>query len=175
MPRPRIKKTRDTPVAKVARQIELASRHLGDFELADKVAYSSADASAALRSGEKQTLRRTTKIDQLKKRGIIDAREALACEWYHGAHEQQYAAKLKIAQWDAGSASSDKAFGHWPAKAKLGPGQTPYEWARDGIDASKLFLFERVVLTSRPLGKLSITFRQAARQLLEHIEGKVAL
>lgn len=171
----RIKKTRDTPVAKVARQIDLASPHHGDFQLADRVAYSSKDASAALRSGEKQTLRRTTKIDQLVKRGILDKREGLACEWYQGQHEQQYEARVKIAQWDATASASEKSFGHWPSKRCLNDNPTLFEEARADIPTTIRPMFERVVLHGRPLGKLAITFRMTARRLLEHIEGKVAL
>jgi len=36
-------------------------------------------------------------------------------------------------------------------------------------------MFERIVLHGRPLGRLTISFRTAVRQLLDQIEGKVAL
>lgn len=171
----RIKKTRETPVAKVARQIDLASTHLGDYELADKANYSNDDTRDTYRSGVKQTLRRTTKIDQLHKRGLLGKREAAACEWYHSQHEQTYSCKLKIAQWDAGSTNSDKTFGHWPARRPLTSALTLFERVRIDMTPTDRFVFDRVVLDGRPIGRDRAKFCRIVRDVVASIEGKVEL
>ncbi len=145
------------------------------FEICDVSNHSERDQRHMVRSGQRKTVRRTTKIDQLLKRGILDQREALACEWYQSTYENEYETRVKIADWSATGGSSDRAYGHWPAGLPLEPGLSMHEFARRAISPMVLPMFERVVLHGRPLGKLAITFRQAARQLLQHIEGKVAL
>ncbi len=154
------------PAAQVAR---------GDYEVRDVANYNEADQRHMVRSGERKTIRRTTKIDQLLKRGIINDREALACEWYQSTYENEYETRVRIADWGGTGGSSDRAYGHWPAGTPLDNAESLYRFARQGIAAPFLPLFERVVIHGRPLGKLAITFRHAARQLLSHIEGKVAL
>ncbi len=145
------------------------------FEICDVANHSDGDQRHMVRSGQKKTVRRLTKIEKLHKAGIIDKREALACEWYQAQYEEQYETRVKIADWAATGGSSDKTFGHWPAGALLERGDSWYLWARKSISPMTLPIFERVVIHGRPLGKLAITFRTAARQLLQHIEGKVAL
>ena len=124
------------------------------------------------KSGSKaQTLRKLTRIDRLKRAGILDDREAKACEIYHEAFEGHYETRIKIADWSATGGSSDRAYGHWPTSMPLEPGMNMYQFLRAGISPIVLPMFERVVIHGRPLGKLAITFRHAARQLLSRLEG----
>ncbi len=168
---------RVSSAAQVARKIGLPEAQIAndDFVLTDVSNHSDAEQRHMVRSGEKKTVRRTTKIDQLHKRGIIDKREALACEWYQATYEEQYETRIKIADWGATGGSSDRAYGHWPVGAPLERGLNMYEFAREAINPAFVSMFERVVLHGRPLGKLAITFRSAARSVLKRIEGIVEL
>ncbi len=138
----RIKNNKVDPATRIAREIDMPAAQItrGDIVLTDVVNFTDADQRHMTRQGKRQTIRKLTKIEKLQRAGIISAKEALACEWYHEAHSARYDVVCKVA---------------------ISPGLLP--------------LFEKVVLLGRPMGKLAITFRTAARQLLSHIEGKVAL
>ena len=145
------------------------------FEICDVSNHSDGDQRHMVRSGQRKTVRRTTKIDQLHKRGIIDRREALACEWYASAHACRYDTVGITARYGESSGGGCTNFDHLPKGRDQEMAYLHFSFARQAISPMVLPMFERVVLQGRPLGKLAITFRMAARQLLTHIEGKVAL
>lgn len=123
----------------------------------------------------KRTMKRKQhKLDELVTRGVISREEAAYCEWYLDRHEELYEAKCKIANWAATGGSSDQAFGHWPANALMHPGRTLFDEARESLGA-KRWMFERVVLHGKRLGKLAITFRQAVRQMQAALAGRIEL
>lgn len=170
------RKQKQDPVLRQAKFIGVPSAQIrsGAFVLVDIANRTEQDQRHMVRSGEKRTIRRKTKIEKLRDAGVISTKEALACEWYQSAYEEYFETRVRIADWSGTCGSSDKAFGHWPVGMTLEPGDTLVEYARKSISPMFLPLFERVVLHGRPLGKLAITFRMAARQLLEAVEGRVA-
>lgn len=147
----------------------------GNFEAVDISNHSDWDQRAMVRSGERRTIRRKPKIDELVHRGIISHREAAACEWYAQAHALRYDTLGITSSYGCVGGRSSSNFDHLPKTREQQDAYENFEYARAGINPFMLGLFERVVLYGRPLGKLAITFRTAARQLLERIEGRVQL
>ena len=145
----RIKKTRDTPIAKVARQIELASPHQQDFTLADKANYTGDDTRDTMRSGAKQTLRRLTRIERLVKLDIIDRDQAAACQWYADAHELGFVAQLGVtANYGATGGGGGQAPDHFAKNEAQRHARENYRFAREGIPEELRDLFDSVVMGS---------------------------
>lgn len=147
----------------------------GRFVAVDISNHSEADQRKMVRSGERRTIRRKPKIDELMDRGIINREEAAACEWYAQAHSLRYETTGVTARYGQNSRSGRTDFDHLPKTRAQQEALDHFDYARAGINPFILGLFERVVLHGRPLGKLSRSFRLAAQQLLERIEGKVTL
>ncbi len=168
---------REAKPDRIARGAGVPEAQLGraSFTIVDVANHSEADQRHAVRSRQMRTVRRKTKIEKLRDALVISPREALACEWYQAAYEEHYETRVKIADWSATGGCSNRAYGHWPHGTTMKPGTSLLDYARQAINPAFLPMFERVVLHGRPLGKLAITFRTAARQLLEQIEGEVAL
>jgi hypothetical protein len=128
-----------------------------------------------VRSGERSTIRRKPKIDELVQRGTISQREALACEWYASAHALRYDTTGVTMRYGTAGGGGCTNFDHLPKSREQEDAYLYFTYAREGINPFFLPMFERIVLYGRPLGKLGITFRTAARELLARIEDKVAL
>ena len=181
----RLRKPKADPTVKVALSIGIPLSQVANdrFVQCDVVNHTEADHRAMVRAlgtnminqDARRTLRRKPKIDQLRDRGIISDREAKACEWYQITYESEYETKVRIADWEAAGHCSDRAYGHWPVSMDLGPHISMFEYAREAIPPLVRPLFDRVVLHGRPLGKLALTFRMAAKRLLERIEDRVEL
>ncbi len=171
------RRIREPKVRRLAKAIDMPQSQIdrGDYEACDVANRTDADQRHSVRSEQTRTIRKKTKLQKLKDAGIINSRELSACEWYQSTYEEHYETRVRIADWSATGGASDRAYGHWPAGVVLEPGMNMIEFARQGISPAVLPMFDRVVLHGRPLGKLAITFRTAARKLLEQIEGMVAL
>jgi hypothetical protein len=153
----------------------------GTFEAVDVVNHSEADHRAMVRSmganmlnpDARRTVRRKPKLHTQHILNLLSARELAACEWYAQAHSLRYDTIGVTVRYGAVGGRSGNNFDHLPKTREQIEAYINFEWARAGINPFMLGLFERVVLHGRPLGKLGITFRTAARQLLERIEGRV--
>ena len=172
----RIRKGREDPLVKLAKTIVPEGQVIkGRFEFHDVSNYSEDDQRHMVRSGNRKTIRRKSKIDELIVRGVIDKREALACEWYLKMHTARYDTTGITANLGGAGGRSNVNFDHLPKTRAQWQAYEDFEFARAGINRFILPMFERVVLYGWPLGKLGITFRLAVRQLLERIEGRVQL
>ena len=172
----RIKKTRMNTADMLASQIMPASQAARkDFELCDVANHTDADQRHMQRSGAKQTLRKLTRIDKLERRGVIDKREAGACTWYATAHAARYDTCGITAKYGDGNGAACTDFDHMPKTRQQWEAWDQLDLARAAIPPMVRPMFDAVVVYGRPLGKMAVTFRMAARRLLEHIEGKVAL
>ncbi len=170
------RKTDDQIALEMARSVlPAAQAKRREFVLVDVQNHSEADQRHMTRSGQKKTIRRLTRIDKLYKRGVIDQREAAACEWYFRAHSARYDTLGTTANYGESSGAANTNFDHLPKTKIQWEALTHYDMARAAIPAMVRPMFDRIVIEGRPLGKLAITFRTAARRLLDAIEGKVAL
>lgn len=180
------KRARVDPVMKVAATILPECQVItGHFELHDVVNHSDDDqrTMTRIRAAEpdrnsdkaRQTIRRKPKIDELVVRKVIDQREAAACTWYRNAHSLRYDTTGITANYGGAGGRSGTNFDHMPKTRLQQEAFDNFDFARAGINRFILGMFERVVLYDRPLGKLAITFKLAANQLLERIEGRVQL
>jgi len=175
MPKPR-RKTDEQLATDMARSLLPASQATKrTFVLVDVQNHSEADQRHMKRSGQVRTIRRLTRIEKLERRGVIDKREGAACEWYATAHAARYDTCGITANYGESSGAANTNFDHLPKTKLQWDALTHYDMARQAIPPMVRPMFERIVLEGRPLGKLAITFRNAARRLLAHIEGKVAL
>lgn len=169
---------------KIAREIlPEAQARKGVFEATDVVNHTEADHRAMVRSlgaqmlnpDARRTIRRKPKIAELVTRGVLSTTEAAACEWYAKAHSLRYDTTGVTVRYGGVGGRSSTNFDHLPKTQEQQEAYEAFEWAREGINPFMLGLFERVVIHGRPLGRLAITFRTAARQLLQRIEGRVNL
>ena len=181
----RLRKTREDPTAKLARTIlppEQANR--GDLRLIDVANHSDDDqrdmargltwdSHGKVKTGERKTVRRQSKIDELRIRGLLDDDEAKACEWYHRAHALRYDTLGVTAKYGDGGGGSKKNYDHLPKTRDQEDAWRNFEFAREGISPPIRPMFERIVLHNWPVGKLGILFKLAARQLMHRIEGRV--
>lgn len=175
MAKPR-RKTDDQIALDMARSMLPASQaRKNEFKLVDVQNHSEADQRHMKRSGQARTIRRKTRLEKLYLRKLLDVRELLACEWYQAQHEMERDTLVKVADWQATSPSSDRAYGHWPSGTILEPGQSLFDWARESIPPIARPMFDRIVLHGQSAGKWGPAFKLSAARLLAHIEGKVEL
>lgn len=174
--RQRISKPKPDPVIALALSIVPAIQaRKGEFEMCGVANHSDADQRHMVRSGERRTIRRKPKIDELVVRGTINQREAAACEWYAQAHALRYDTTGVTMRYGTAGGGGCTNFDHLPKSREQEDAYLYFTYAREGINPFFLPMFERIVLYGRPLGKLGISFRTAARELLARIEDKVAL
>lgn len=134
-----------------------------------------ANHSDMVRSGERKTIRRRPKLDTEPIRKLLSPQQLAVCLWYAEAHAARYDTLGITAQWGGGASSGRKDYCHWPKTRQQEDALANFDYAREGIAAELRPLFERVVIHQRPLGRMRLTFRLAAQQLLERIEGRVEL
>lgn len=175
----RATKAREDPDTRAMRglQSELlpeAQRGNG-FVLTDVSNFTDADQRHMVRSQKRQTLRRQPKLHELYKRGILDVRQMLACEWFSQCHSLRYDTTNVSARWDRQGGSGTTNFDHLPKNREQQDAYDNFKFARAGISPSLLDLFEAVVLKGAPLGNRALAFRIAVGQLLKRIEGRVSL
>lgn len=159
----------------------------GSFVLRDVANHTEADQRVMVRSKMTQTVRRKTRIEKLRDRGVISPEHAKACEWYAEAHEHGYATIGCTSNY---SGMSGHGFGpkdHFARQRFQVEARADYIWARNGIPSWALPLFERVVLNganldeasediyagwskAKRVGCASVSFREAANALVARIE-----
>jgi hypothetical protein len=173
------------PVSKLAREIGLPTCQVavGGFETCDVVNHTEADHRAMVRSlgaqmlnpDARRTLRRTSKLATKPIRKLLDDRELAACEWYMSAHSLRYDTTGTTVRYGGVGGRASTNFDHMPKTPEQQEAYDNFEFARAGINRFLVGMFERVVLYGRPLGRLRLSFKLAAGQLLERIEGRVQL
>lgn len=147
----------------------------GRFERCGVSNHSDADQRHTVRSGERFTIRRKPKIDELVGRNVISEREGMACEWYASAHSLRYDTTGVTMRYGGTGGGGCTNFDHLPKSREQEDAYNYFAYAREGISPFFLPTFERVVLFGWPLGKAGMVFRTAARELLTRIEDKVSL
>ena len=167
---------RNDPTAKIARKITTEAQVAnGKFVLCDVSNHNDQDQRHMVRSGERQTIRRQPKFEELRIRKVISEPEAAACRWYLDTHAARYDTVGVTARYGTYSSSGCSNFDHLPKTKQQQDAWLHFSQARAAINPFFLPMFERIVLHGRPLGRLTISFRTAVRELLAQIEGKVEL
>ncbi len=151
----------------------------GDFVLHDVQNRTEAQQRDMMRSEEKKTVRRRTRIEKLQAIGTIERHEAAACEWYAKAHSLGYDTLGITADYGSAGGGAGKVC-HLAKYQAQQEARDDYAFARAGIPAFLLPLFERVVLQGLSLGeasgaagralvKATAEFRLAANKLHERV------
>lgn len=169
-------KAKPDPVVMLALSIVPAAQvRNGQFEKCDISNHAEEDQRRMVRSGERTTIRRKPKFIQLYERGILNHREAAACEWYSTAHSMRYDTVGITANYCGVGGRSTTNFDHAPKSREQEEALREWSDARSAIDPMLVGLFERVVLHGMPLKNLVLSFKLATGQLLSKIEGRVQL
>ena len=169
----KIRKAVQDPIAKLERELvpDVQAKR-GLYLIVDAPTFAGETTGAGSKA---RTLRRKTKIEKLEGQGIINKRESEACEWYACAHSARYDVLGITARYGEYGGGGIKSYCHGPKTPEQIAAFYDYDFARAGINPRILPMFERVVLYGRPLGKLALTFRLAARQLLARLEERGAI
>lgn len=177
----KISKAAKTPEQKA---IKLAGKLLpegqakpGEFALQDVQNQTEAQQRDMMRSDEKKTIRRRTRVEKLLDAQIIDRDEAAACEWYANAHAIGYETLGIVADYGrSGGGGGDCVVTHLAKYRAQQEARDDYAFARSAIPTILLPLFERVVLAGEALGGkgrehglMRMRFRVAASVLRERI------
>lgn len=144
----RARKPRVDPVAKLAKAIGIPAEQVstGTHIIRDVANHSEADQRASVRSGETQTLRRLTRIEQLAKAGIITPEQSAACGWYATQHElgfQTIGCTANYTGAGGGGFGSSDLLARYKAQREA---RENYLYARQAIPDYLLGTFEGVVL-----------------------------
>lgn len=172
----RLRKKREDPIVRLALAIttpEQARR--GDLRLVDVSNHSDADQRHMVRSGERKTIRRLTHIEKLKNRGVLDDREAAACQWYADAHAARYDTLGIAAKYGDGGGGGSMNFDHLPKTREQEDAWLLLDYARSCISPPIRGMFDRIVVHQWRVGKLGILLKLASRQLMHGIEDRVDL
>jgi hypothetical protein len=169
----KIRKASEDPVAKLERTIvpEVQAGR-GLYLIVDAPTFAGEENKAGSKA---RTLRKLTRIEKLERAKVINKREAEACEWYATRHAARYDVIGITAKYGEQASGGRKSYCHGPKTPEQISALLDYDFARAGISPMILPMFERIVIHGRPLGRLAITFRQAARELLARLESRGAL
>lgn len=172
----RLRKIRTDPVVRVALAITTPEQaRSGDLRIVDVSNHSAEDQRHMVRSGETKTIRRLTHIEKLKNRGVLDEREAAACQWYADVHSARYDTLGIAAKYGDQGKSGRTNFDHLPKTREQEDAWLLLDHARECIAPPIRLMFERIVIHRWRVGKLGILFKLASRQLMHGIEDRVDL
>lgn len=151
--------------------------HKGEFVLQDVQNQTDADQRHMMRSDEKKTVRRLTRVEKMCRAGMIDKDELAACEWYADAYSLGYDTLGVVADYGrSGGGGGDAVVTHLAKYRAQQEARDDYAFGREGIPAPLLKLFERVVLLGEAIGEKgkaqrreALRFRFAASCLRERI------
>lgn len=143
----RLRKKREDPVTKLARSILPAEQIAhGGLVIRDIANHTDADQRKMVRSGETRTVRKLTRVERLTRAGVINADQALACEWYSNAYELGFQTVGCTANYmgaGGGGFGSSDLFARYKAQ---GEARANYHYARQAIPRHLLGIFEHIVL-----------------------------
>lgn len=152
----------------------------GDFVVRDVSDRSEADQRHTLRSQQKETVRRLTRIEKLHRAGILEKHEAQACQWYADAYALGYDTLGITANYGASGGGGCNVYTHLSRYKAQQEARADYAFARAGIPDFLVGLFDQVVLEGlavaeatqakgRDLAKFTASLRLAANKLHERI------
>jgi hypothetical protein len=169
----RLRKTREDPVAKLARtilpEVQVAR---GGFVRCQVANHTDADVRDAASLKRTETVRRLKLKERLRHQ--IDEQEADACQWYFDTWEARYGTISVTGNYgDRGMGTID--FCHGAKTPDQDLAGEHFTFARVGISPPLRPMFERIVLDGWGLNpSIETLFRMAARQLMHRIEGRVS-
>lgn len=179
-------RTPEQLAAKTAKAIGLDQAQIAkaDLVLAPVANWTDADQRHMVRSEEKSTVRRLTRIERLVRSGTIERGEAAACEAYAEWHALGYDTVGCTANYLGAGGSGFGPRELWARYRAQEKARENYLFARQGIPPMLLAMFEGVVLHGRPMAswrgderggrsqratRLSSSFRHAVQKLASHI------
>ena len=147
-------KTPEQQATKLARRLlPEIQHHRGGIVLSPVSNHTDADQRHMVRSGEKNTIRKLTRIEKLHKAGTLNKDEALACQWYADAHALGYDTLGITANYmgAGGRSGSSNVVGHLSRYKAQQEARADYSFAREALANEKVpgfivHIFERVIL-----------------------------
>lgn len=113
---------------------------------------SDADQRHMVRSQEKHTVRRLTRIEKLHRAGTLSKHEAQACQWYADAHALGFDTLGITANYGATGGDGSNVYTHLARHKAQQEARADYAFAREAIPALLLPIFERVILEGQAIG-----------------------
>jgi hypothetical protein len=160
-----------------------------EFAIVDVANHSEADQRHMVRSEERQTLRRKTKIEKLVASGTLSREEGEVCQWYANLYELGYATLGVTANYGGGVGGGDAGYCLAARYRAQEMARTNYHFARAAIPSGLISMFEGVILHSRHMGetdsfrdlgrsqrasRLKQSFRLAVQKLVDRVGNLVA-
>lgn len=173
----KIKRVRENPAIKQARSIGVPDIqiHRGNLVICDVANHSDDDQRRMVRSGERQTVRRLTRVEQLAKQGYITQDQLAACSWYADAHElgfQTIGCTANYGGAGGGGFGSHDLLARYKAQ---GEARENYHYARQAIPAHLLTAFESILFgQGRPVHMLPKSERTKFSMAAWLLHGQVA-
>lgn len=148
----RSRRTKVDPVEKLALSIIPDQQFRGgDFAIRDIANHSEDDQRTMVRSGNKQTIRRRTRVEMMRDSKAINQEQALACEWYAEAYQlgfQTIGCTANYTGAGGGGFGASDLLARYKAQAEA---RENYHFARLAIPAHLIPALDSVVLeTGRP-------------------------
>lgn len=140
----------------------------GVFVAVDVANHSDGDQRRMIRSGERRTIKRRSRFEELG----LHPHQVAACEWYADAHAQRYDTQGITARYGEGVKSGNPSFDHLPKTVEQEDALADFAMARAAISPSLLGLFERVVLHGGEIGSRRFGFAVAVEQLVRQLGGR---
>jgi hypothetical protein len=136
-----------------AREIDLPAAQIarGDLRLAPVANWSDADQRHMVRSREKTTVRRLSRIERLRAAGTIERHEAQACDWYAAQHALGYDTIGCTTNYGGVRGTDFRSadlFARYRAQAEA---RANFAFARAALPAHFLPLFEAIVLDGKAM------------------------
>ena len=173
MARQRQKRTKRQadPALVLARTITTrAQARKGAFVIADVANFTVADQRDMESLKRTKTIRRTPKLTTLVNSKAITPSQAQNCQWYIDRFCEAYeAVPGQAASYVGAGSRGTPNYGHDARTTWQIDARQRFAKARAAISPGLVFLFEKVVLHSRPVGRLGISFRTAVEQLEAHL------
>lgn len=159
-------RTPEQQLIKLARRLLPAVQaRRGDFTFHDVQNRTDADQRHMVRSDEKRTLRRLTRVEKLQRAGTITRDEAQACQWYADAYSLGYDTIGMTAHYQGSGVRSGGVFCLASRYRAQQEARENYDFAKQGISPFLLPLFERVVIEGLTIGQAT---QKAGRQLTRY-------
>ncbi len=149
-------RTPEQKLHKLARRLLPAVQVANDrFAIVDVANHSDADQRHMVRSAEKETIRRLTRVEKLRRAGTIAPHEAEACQWYANVFAMGYDTIGCTADYQGSGVRGGRGYCLASQYAEQQEARTDYGFARSAIPPDILPMFEKVVLMGEPIADAS--------------------
>lgn len=173
---------------RLMRAILPAGRSSDDYRVVDVANTSDTDQREMMRSKltradaiDTKTLRKRTRLEKLHTRGVIDADQLAACEWYAERHETGFLAGQRVtANYGEGGGGNARGHDHLARNIAQYHARRDFIRVKACIPIAHAAMFDAVVLNGASIAEASgdrnagDEFRACAQTLYERVKDRLA-